>query len=61
MLKNVSAFVTGNARGQIKHGQHIAMPEDTALCNLWLTPLQTCDVPAQEFGDGNGRIEGLFA
>jgi hypothetical protein len=37
------------------------MPEDTALCNLWLTQLQTCGVPVEKFGDSDGRIEGLFA
>ncbi len=60
MLKNVPAFLTGNVRGQLKHGRHIEMPEDTALCNLWLTLLQTCKVPAESFGDSNGRVEELF-
>lgn len=61
MLKNVPAFVTGNARGRIRHGQHIEMPEDTALCNLWLTLLQTCDVPIKQFGDSDGTVAELLA
>lgn len=61
MLKNVPAFVTGNAKGRIRHGQHIETPEETALCNLWLTMLQACDVPTEKFGDSDGRIDGLVS
>lgn len=61
MLKNVPAFVTGNAHGRICHGQHIEMPRDTALCNLWLTMLQTCDVPVENFGDSTGTISEILA
>ena len=61
MLKSVPAFVTGNAKGRIRHGQHIEMPDGTALCNLWLTLLQTCDVPVEQFGDSTGTISSIFA
>jgi len=60
MLKNGPAFIAGNVDGKLKHGKHIQMPEDTALCNLWLTLLQTCDVPVDSIGDSDGRIEKLF-
>jgi len=60
MLKNVPAFVTGNVGNQIRHGRHIDMPEESALCNLWLTLLQTANLPVKNFGDSDGRIEGLF-
>lgn len=61
MLKNVPAFVTGNAKGKLRHGQHLVMPEETALCNLWLTLLQTCDVPGESFGDSDGVISDMLA
>jgi hypothetical protein len=61
MLKNVPAFVTGNAKGKLRHGQHLVMPEETPLCNLWLTLLQTCDVPAESFGDSDGVISEMLA
>ncbi|MGB0580313.1 MAG: DUF1552 domain-containing protein [Limisphaerales bacterium] len=61
MLKNVPAFLTGNAKNRIKHGRHVVMPEDTALCNLWLTLLQACEVPVESFGDSNGTLDELFA
>ncbi|MFZ9874679.1 MAG: DUF1552 domain-containing protein [Opitutales bacterium] len=61
MLKDVPAFVTGNAKGRFRHGRHIVMPEETALCNLWLTLLQGCDVPAEGFGDSNGVISEMLA
>lgn len=60
MLKNVPAFLTGNIGAQIKHGRHIEMPKDTALCNLWLTMLKLCDVPVEKFGDSDGEIKELF-
>ena len=60
MLKNVPAFLTGNIAGQIKHGRHIEMPKETALCNLWLTMLKMCDVPVEKFGDSDGEIKELF-
>jgi hypothetical protein len=37
------------------------MPEETALCNLWLTLLQTCDVPTESFGDSDGVISDMLA
>jgi len=61
MLKDVPAFVTGNAKGRFRHGRHIVMPEETALCNLWLTLLQGCDVPAEGFGDSNGVISEMLS
>ena len=60
MLKNVPAFVTGNASGKLRHGRHVKMPDDSALCNLWLTLLQTCGVTVEQFGDSDRRIEELF-
>ena len=60
MLKNVPAFLTGNISNKIKHGQHIEMPKDTALCNLWLTMLKLCDVPVESFGDGAVAISGIL-
>ena len=61
MLKNVPAFITGNIRGKIQHGQHIKMPEDTPLCNLWLSLLKTFDCPVSNFSDSNGTIDQLLA
>ncbi|MCM8538706.1 MAG: DUF1552 domain-containing protein [Lentisphaeraceae bacterium] len=60
MLKNVPAFLTGNIGGQIKHGRHIEMPKESALCNLWLTMLKLCDVPVEKFGDSDSQIKELF-
>ena len=60
MLKNVPAFITGNIDNMIKHGRHIKMPKDSALCNLWLTMLKMCDIPVEKFGDSDGQIKELF-
>jgi hypothetical protein len=61
MLKNVPAFLTGNVKGRLQHGRHIAVPEDTALCNLWLTLLKSCGIPVERFGDSNGTVDELFS
>ena len=61
MLKNVPAFVTGNVGNQFKHGQHIEMPKESALCNLWLTMLKSCNVPVESFGDSDGVISEMLA
>jgi hypothetical protein len=60
MLKNVPAFLTGNIAGKIKHGRHLEMDKDSALCDLWLTMLNTCGVDIESFGDSTGQIEQLF-
>ena len=61
MLKNVPAFVTGNASGKLRHGRHVKMPQETPLCNLWLTLLQTLNLSVKQFGDSNGVLSELFA
>jgi hypothetical protein len=61
MLKNVPAFVTGNASGKLRHGRHVKMPQETPLCNLWLTLLQTLNSSVKQFGDSNGVLSDLFA
>ena len=60
ILKSVPAFIAGNIRGKIKHGQHIKMPKDTPLCNLWLTLLQTMGIPEETFSDSTGTINELL-
>lgn len=61
MLKNVPAFISGNIKGKLKHGQHIQMPEDTPLCNLWLTLLKTLNCPVDSFSDSSGIVDQLLA
>ena len=40
-------------------GQHIVLPKDTPLCNLWLTLLRGVGAKADSHGDSTGVLSGL--
>jgi hypothetical protein len=44
-----------------KGGRHLCYPAGTSLCNLYLSLLDRAGIPAQRFGDSDGRLNGLFA
>ena len=50
----------GRGGGAFKTGQHIVLPAETPLCNLYLTMLKTMNVNATSFGDSRGIIEPLL-
>ncbi|MEI6239161.1 MAG: DUF1552 domain-containing protein [Planctomycetia bacterium] len=59
-LDNCPTLIAGRGAG-VSLGQHIAMPKDTPLCNVWLTLLRGSGVPAVSFGDSTGVIKELAA
>lgn len=58
-LRNCPAIVTGGGAG-IQHGKHHVVPEETPLCNLWLSLLQGVGLDVQSHGDSSGTISQLF-
>ncbi len=59
-LDNCPTLIAGGGAG-FKQGRHLVMKEEkTPLCNLWLSTLRGCGVPATSFGDATGTIEELF-
>lgn len=59
-LDNCPTIVTGGG-ANLKLGQHMALPKDTPLCNVWLTMLHGLGVEAQRHGDSTGVVKELQA
>jgi len=57
--KNLPIVLAGKGGGKIKTGQHLAYEKETPLANLYLTMLQSMDLPHQKFGDCTGTLTGL--
>lgn len=59
-LDNCPTLLAGGGAG-IKLGQHIVLPKDTPLCNVWLTLLNGIGVEAERHGDSTGVVKELQA
>ena len=57
---NLPIVVAGGAATGIRGGQHIRYDEGTSLGNLHLTLLDRVGVRLEQFGDSDGRVDGLF-
>ena len=59
-LDNCPTLITGGG-SNLKLGQHIVLPKDTPLCNVWLTMLQGSGIRADQHGDSTGVVSQLQA
>jgi hypothetical protein len=59
-LDNCPTLLTGGA-AKLKLGQHLLLPKDTPLCNVWLTMLHGLGIPAERHGDSTGVVKELQA
>lgn len=59
-LENCPTLIAGGGAG-IKLGQHLVLPKNTPLCNLWLTLLRGVGVEAERHGDSSGVIKEIVA
>ncbi|MEY5025135.1 MAG: hypothetical protein RLZZ244_663 [Verrucomicrobiota bacterium] len=59
-LDNCPTVLAGGGAG-FKLGQHLVLPKNTPLCNVWLSLLQGLGVPAQRHGDSTGVVRELLA
>ena len=57
-LDNCPTLIAGRGAG-LALGQHIVLPKDTPLCNLWLTLLRGVGAKADSHGDSTGVLSGL--
>jgi hypothetical protein len=57
-LDNCPTLITGGA-AKLKLGQHLVLPKDTPLCNVWLTMLHGLGIPAERHGDSTGVVKEL--
>jgi hypothetical protein len=53
---NLPVLMAGKGGKTIPGGQHLKMPKETPMCNLFLSMLDRMGVKADKFGDSNGRI-----
>lgn len=60
-LQNTPTLIAGHGGGGMVQGQHrIYEKSQTPLANLWLGMLNQAGVPAESFGDSDGKLSGLF-
>ena len=59
-LDNCPTVLTGGG-ANLKLGQHLALPKDTPLCNVWLTMLQGMGIKMERHGDSSGVVKELQA
>ena len=57
-LTNCPTILTGGG-ANLKLGQHLVLPKDTPLCNVWLTMLQGLGINALRHGDSTGVVKEL--
>lgn len=59
-LTNCPTILTGG-EANLKLGQHLVLPKDTPLCNVWLTMLQGLGINTERHGDSTGVVKELQA
>ena len=59
-LTNCPTVLTGGG-ANLKLGQHLVLPKDTPLCNVWLTLLNGMGIEAERHGDSSGVVKELQA
>ncbi len=57
--ENLPLLLAGRGNGTIDPGRHIRYPEETPMCNLFLSLLDGMGVNAPFIGDSTGKLSGL--
>lgn len=57
-LDNCPTLLAGGG-ARLKLGQHLLLPKDTPLCNIWLTLLHGLGIQAERHGDSTGVVKQL--
>ena len=57
--ENLPILLAGRGGGSIDSGRHIRYPEETPVCNLFLSMLDRAGVDVPRFGDSTGRLRHL--
>jgi hypothetical protein len=58
-LDNCPTILAGRGAG-LKLGEHLLLPKDTPLCNVWLTMLRGVGIDAARHGDSTGVVPELM-
>lgn len=59
-LDNCPTLLTGGG-ANLKLGQHLVLPKDTPLCNVWLTMLNGMGIKTERHGDSSAVVKELQA
>ncbi len=59
-LDNCPTLLAGGG-ANLTLGEHLVLPKDTPLCNVWLTILQGMGIDAERHGDSTGIVKELRA
>jgi hypothetical protein len=59
-LDNCPTILAGGG-ANLKLGQHVVLPKDTPLCNVWLTMLNGMGIDVERHGDSTGLVKELRA
>jgi len=59
-LDNCPTILAGGG-ANLKLGQHVVLPKDTPLCNVWLTMLNGIGLDIEQHGDSTGIVKELRA
>jgi hypothetical protein len=59
-LDNCPTLLCGGG-AKLKQGQHLVLPKDTPLCNVWLTMLRGLGLEVERHGDSSGTLSQLMA
>jgi hypothetical protein len=57
-LTNCPTLLTGGG-ANLKLGQHLVLPKNTPLCNVWLTMLHGMGIETERHGDSTGVVKEL--
>jgi len=58
-LKSCPALLSGGSNTNLKHGNHIVLPELTNMSNYWLTIMQQAGMDINQFNDSTGVVSEM--
>jgi hypothetical protein len=58
-IHNLPILLAGGGSGRVRGNRHLTVAPGTPLTNLYMTLLNTLNVPAERFGDSTGAISEL--
>ena len=57
--ENLPLILAGRAGGTVDTGRHVGYPEETPVCNLFVSMLERMEVSVDRIGDSTGALSGL--
>jgi hypothetical protein len=57
--EDLPILLAGGGNGTIDSGRHVRFPQETPLCNLFLSMLERVGAPTDYIGDSTGSLSGL--